>query len=69
VFLSKFIHNWRAITYGVNVGGNGLVISSLANIIALRIVNSKQIWINFHRYSILYLVISGGIAYALFYIL
>ena len=38
VFVSKFSDNYFAITYGVNVGGNGLVIASLANIIALRMI-------------------------------
>ncbi len=69
VFLSKFSHNWHAITYGVNVGGNGLVIASLANIIALRMIKSRHVWIKFHEYSIPYLIISGGIVYILFYFL
>ena len=69
VFVSKFTHNWFAITYGVNVGGNGLVIGSLANIIALRMVESKGIWLNFHKYSIPYFLITGGIAYVLFFVL
>jgi len=69
VFVSKFSHNWLAITYGVNVGGNGLVIASLANIIALRMIKSKKIWLSFHRYSILYLLITGGIAYIVFFVL
>ncbi len=68
VFVSKFTHNWQAITYGVNVGGNGLAISSLANIIALRMRNNKRIWLKFHKYSILYFIISAGIIYTLFYI-
>ena len=69
VLVSKFSHNWLVIAYGVNVGGNGLVIGSLANIIALRMVKSKKIWQNFHKYSIPYFLITGGIAYILFYIL
>ncbi|OQX52036.1 MAG: hypothetical protein B5M53_09600 [Candidatus Cloacimonas sp. 4484_209] len=69
VFVSKFSHNWSAITYGVNVGGNGLAISSLANIIALRMIGSKKIWLTFHKYSIVYFLITGGVVYTLFYIL
>jgi len=69
VFVSKFTHNWTAITYGVNVGGNGLAIASLANIIALRMMKSKKIWIKFHRYSIPYFLITGWIVYAFFYVL
>jgi len=41
VFVSKFSHDWPAITYGVNVAGNGLVIASLANIIALRLARIR----------------------------
>ena len=63
VFVSKFSHDWLAITYGVNVGGNGLVIASLANVIALRMAKSKKIWITFHKYSIPYMMVTGIIIY------
>jgi len=69
VLISKFSHNWLAITYGVNVGGNGLAIASLANVIALRMVKRKKIWLSFHRYSLLFFLITGGIAYILFFVL
>ncbi len=39
VFVAKFTQNWFAITYGVNVGGNGIITASLANIIALRLAS------------------------------
>ncbi len=69
VFVSKFSDNWFAITYGVNVGGNGLVFGSLANIIAMRLAKNKQIWLSYHKYSIPYFLITGGIIYVLFFIL
>jgi len=69
VLVSKFSHNWLAIAYGVNVGGNGLAISSLANIIALRMTKTEKIWLNFHKYSIPFFLITGGITYVLFYVL
>ena len=69
VLISNFSHNWRAIAYGVNIGGNGLIIGSLANIIALRMAKNKKIWLDFHRYSIPYFLITGGITYVLFFIL
>jgi len=56
VFISRFSNNWRIICIGVNIGGNGLVIASLANIIALRISKDKKAWIRFHLFSIPYLV-------------
>ncbi len=64
VLLSKFTHNWPAVIYGVNVGGNGLVMASLANLIALRMVREKRVWLEFHRYSISYLVVSTVLVYA-----
>ena len=69
VFVSKFSNNWFSIAYGVNVGGNGLIIGSLANIIALRIakdINPKRIWIDFHIYSIPYLLVTGAVVYLKF---
>lgn len=63
VFITRFTHNWYAITYGVNVGGNGLLISSLANIIALRIARNKRLWLSFHKYSIPYFLLTEGIIY------
>ena len=69
VFVSKFSNNRFAITYGVNIGGNGLIIGSLANIIALRMIKTKKIWLDFHKYSIVYFLITGGIIYVLFFIL
>ncbi len=69
VFVSKFSDNWPAITYGVNVAGNGLVVGSLANIIALRMADDPVIWLKFHRYSIPFFLVSGALAYVLFFIL
>lgn len=68
VLLSKFSHNWIPIVYGVNIGGNGFVIGSLANIISLRIVKSNKIWINFHKYSLFYFFITFSIFYILFFL-
>jgi len=68
IFMSRFSTGWLSIAYGVNVGGNGLVIASLANIIALRFVKEKSVWVDFHRYSLLYLLVSGGLVYLLFFL-
>jgi len=62
VFISRFSDNWRIIC----IGGNGLVIASLANIIALRIAKDKKAWIRFHLFSVPYLTISSIIVYFLF---
>ncbi len=57
IFASGFSSFTKYIAYGVNVGGNGIVIGSLANIIALRLEGSKEVWKLFHKYSIVYLLI------------
>ncbi len=58
VMITHFSSDWLAIAYGVNVGGNGLVIASLANLLALRIAGGRGMWLRFHKYSLLYLALS-----------
>lgn len=41
----------------VNVGGFGLVVGSLANLIALRLEGSRRIWWRFHLYSVPFLLV------------
>ncbi len=65
ILVSQFSHNWKAIAYGVNVGGNGLFVGSLANLIALKLTNDRKIWTEFHKYSIAYLLISAPLVYFL----
>ncbi len=52
IFVSNFSKDWKIIAYGVNVGGNGLIIGSLANLIALRLGKSKKAALEFHIFSI-----------------
>ena len=65
VLVSRFSDNWLAIAYGVNVGGNGTVIASLANLIALRMTEGKGMWLRFHKYSLVYLSASACLIYLL----
>lgn len=51
IFLAPFTAEWRALAWGVNVGGFGLVIGSLANLIALRLVRQTGMWWHFHLWS------------------
>ena len=67
ILMSKFSHNWFSIAYGVNVGGNGIAVASLANLIALRFAGGKKIWADFHKYSLLYLIVTGVLAYVIFF--
>lgn len=61
IFISKFSVNWKAVTFGVDIAGNGIIIGSLANIIAVRLLKTKNnmIWLDFHRYSIPFFLITG----------
>ena len=67
IFMSKFSNSWQAITYGVNIAGNGTIIGSLANIIAIRLLKPKSpgIWLKFHKYSIPFFLITGGVVWGL----
>ncbi len=65
VMIARFSNNWQAIAYGVNVGGNGLIIASLANLLALRIAGGKGLWLSFHKYSLLFLAVSLALVYLL----
>ncbi len=68
IFMTKFTSNYKMILYGVNVAGTGLFIGSMANIIALRIFEKEvkrgiKIYLNFHKYSIPYFLISYLLVY------
>jgi Na+/H+ antiporter NhaD/arsenite permease-like protein len=52
LFLAPFSEDWRALAWGVNVGGFGLAIGSLANLIALRLGRQPHIWGQFHLWSV-----------------
>lgn len=65
ILLLKYLPASKVIAYAVNAGGFGLVLGSLANLIALRMASERKIWVQFHFYSIPLLVISGALAYFL----
>jgi len=54
-----------AIAYGVNIGGFGLVLGSMANLIALRISGDRSIWWAFHAYSFPALIFSLVVGWCL----
>ena len=43
---------WQPLAWGVSVGGFGLAIGSMANLIALRLARQPGIWTEFHRWSL-----------------
>ena len=44
--------DWQPLAWGVSVGGFGLVIGSMANLIALRLARQPGMLMEFHRWSI-----------------
>ena len=68
IFLSNFTNDIKSLVYGVSVGGNGIIIASLANLIALRFVKDRKWSIEFHKYSVTYFLITFAIVFFLLYI-
>lgn len=58
IFLSEFSLDWYGLAWGANVGGFGLAIGSLANLIALRLGRQPGSWLPFHAWSVAMLFIS-----------
>ncbi|MDP2716994.1 SLC13 family permease [Rheinheimera sp.] len=52
IFLQHFTDDWRALSWGVSVGGFGLAVGSLANLIALRLAKQPGLWREFHYWSL-----------------
>ncbi|MEK6422817.1 MAG: SLC13 family permease [Burkholderia gladioli] len=61
ILLSEFGGDWRALAFGISVGGFGFAIGSLANLIAVRLAKTPGIWGPFHLVCVPF----GLIAYAL----
>lgn len=58
------VHPLR-LAVAANVGGFGLAIGSLANLIALRLEGSREGWREFHRLSLPFLLVAGVLCYLL----
>lgn len=65
IFLAGFTDDVRALAWGVSVGGFGLAIGSLANLIALRLAREPGLWREFHAWSVPTLVAGATLAAAL----
>ncbi len=52
IMLAEFTKDWRALAFGVSVGGFGIAIGSLANLIAVRLAKQRGVWLQFHLVSI-----------------
>lgn len=67
IALAEYSQDWRVIAYGVNIGGFGFMVGSLANLIALRMAGNRKAWLIFHAYSLPFLGASSLVGYALLY--
>ncbi len=61
IMLAEFSKDWRALAFGVSVGGFGIAIGSLANLIAVRLSNERGIWLPFHLYAVPFWLAGGAI--------
>jgi len=61
IMLAEFTKEWRALAFGVSVGGFGIAIGSLANLIAVRLAKERGIWPAFHLVSIPFWIVGGAL--------
>ncbi|KML55081.1 citrate transporter [Burkholderia cepacia] len=61
ILLSEFTRDWRALAFGVSVGGFGFAIGSLANLIAVRLAKEPRMWLPFHLVSIPFALASAAL--------
>jgi len=59
ILLAEYSHDWRTIAFGVNVGGFGFMVGSLANLIALRLLGERKAYGTFHLWSVPFFVVMG----------
>lgn len=59
IMLAEFSKDWRALAFGVSVGGFGIAIGSLANLIAVRLSGERGMWLPFHLVSIPFWIVAG----------
>jgi len=65
ILLAEYSHDWRGIAYGVNVGGFGFMVGSLANLIALRLLGERKAYGTFHLWSVPFFVVMGLLGWAI----
>lgn len=63
ILLAEYSRDWKTIAFAVDAGGFGLLIGSLANIIALRMAPEKGLWLRFHAWSLPLLAAAAGLAW------
>lgn len=68
IALAEYSADWHVLAYGVNIGGFGLMIGSLANLIALRMTGDRNAWLSFHGYAVPFLGVATALGYALLFL-
>ncbi|CAH2784190.1 MAG: Inner membrane protein YbiR, putative anion permease [uncultured Caballeronia sp.] len=61
IMLAEFSKDWRALAFGVSVGGFGIAIGSLANLIAVRLSGERGMWGPFHLISIPFWIVAAAV--------
>jgi Na+/H+ antiporter NhaD/arsenite permease-like protein len=61
IMLAEFTKDWRALAFGVSVGGFGIAIGSLASLIAVRLSKERGMWLPFHLYSVPFWLAGGAV--------
>lgn len=69
IALAEYSRDWQVMAYAVNVGGFGWMVGSLANLIALRMVNDSRAWLGFHLYSLPFLLVAAAVGFVLLFTL
>ena len=64
ILLTEYSKDWVTIAYGVTVGGFGIFIGSLANLIAMRLAKDRRAWLVFHAYSVPFVFVVGLVTWA-----
>ncbi len=64
ILLAEYSRDWPVIAWGVTIGGFGLFVGSLANLIALRLSGQRRAWLVFHAYSLPFLIVVALLAAA-----
>ena len=59
ILLTEYSKDWATIAYGVTIGGFGIFIGSLANLIAMRLARDRRAWLVFHAYSVPFVFVTA----------
>ncbi|MDE2273096.1 MAG: anion transporter [Gammaproteobacteria bacterium] len=63
ILLSHYSHDWGTIAWAVDVGGFGLFIASLANLIALRLGRQRGMLLAFHAWALPFFLVVGALVW------